>query len=273
MSLPAGHARVFFPLAIAAEAPGDDDGSSRYAALGIDLVIDTIASFLGPAAAHTTLRFVSRHWLLVTERALRLRCSRLLATQLPSRFLAGRLEEALYRGCGCRAGPGAYADRLKALSSALRGNPELVAGLVGGALTPAALARLAGSPKALLTPAAELRAAAAAAALSKRAELPPPRPADVVGLRRCPRCGCDRQWRRLVLRAGLTDVCRASESLLCCGCGAEVPRDALAEAAPLGKRGCAAPGGEEGAGRAADSGGESEGEVDFSGLFLARRRR
>ena len=264
--------RVVFPLTVAAEAAGEDDGSARYAALGIDLVLDTIASYLGPAAAHTTLRFVSRLWFLVTERALRLRCSRLLAAQLPSRFLAGRIEEALYRGCGSRAGPGAYADRLKVLASALRGNPELVAGLVGGSLSPAALARLAGSPKALLTPAAELREAAAAAALSKRAELPPPRPADVVGLRRCPRCGCDRQWRTLVLRAGLTDVCRASESLQCCGCSAEVPRDALAEAAPLGgKRGASPAGG--GAGWADDTGGESEGDVDTSSLFLTRGRR
>jgi hypothetical protein len=248
--------------------------SARDAALGIDLIVDSVASFLGDHISHSTLRFVSRFWLSVTENAARLKARRLLAALLPNRFLAGRIEDALFRGCGCRTGPGAYNERLKALAGAFRGNAALVAGAVSGSLAPDALARMAGSPRELQTPAAAAAQREAEAALGKLAELPPPRPADAVGQRRCARCGCERQWRTVVLRAGLTDINRAAELMVCCACGAEVPRDCqVVNVGPAAEAAAAArarAGSDAEASWAASDSGDDAG--DPSTLFLSARR-
>jgi hypothetical protein len=257
---------------------GDSLSSACAIALSIDLIVDHIASFLGVHFAHSTLRHVSRFFFSVTELALRARSARLLTAVLPvpgGKYLAGRIEEALYRGCGRRAGPGAYNDRLKALSSAFKANNDLVRGASCGALAPAALASMAGSPRALQTRAAAAEALAAEAALGARAELPPPRPPDVVGLQVCPRCGCDRLWRTLVLRAGVRDVNRATDSLVCCACKAEVLRDGGGVALAL-----AAAALQAATGRGEDAGGSvggwndsegSEGDGDATCLFLTTR--
>lgn len=177
-------------------------------------------------------------------------------------------------GCGRRAGPGAYAERLKALVAAFRNNGELRARALSSALSPASLVRMAGSPRELQSHAAAAAQRQAEAALDLLAALPPPRPPDVGGLQRCPRCGCDRQWRTLILRAGVGDVNRASETLTCCTCRAEVPRDwgsvALLAAQRVrdGADGC---GGSTSGEDAEPWVAESDSDGDTACLFLAAR--
>ena len=209
--------------------------SSRDTALNTYLILHLVLALAAPPSCLPTLCLVSKAWHRVATRAQRSSAGRLLHAACGSRPLASATEEALFTGCGGRAGPGAYNARLKTVCVALRSNAALRARALAGALSPRALVAL--PPVELQTEAERAQHAAAAAALSAASVLPQ-RPPSEVGLAVCAACGCTRMWRSQVLRAGSTDVNRASEKLVCCDCRREVARDfgALLAAAGAAKR-------------------------------------
>jgi hypothetical protein len=191
--------------------------AARDHALHIDLVINLILEYLPPPAQAAAAR-VSRAWASVAEGRSR-RAARLLLAPLLGMPTARLVEAAVFAEAG--AGPGAANAAVRRLASNLARNADLRARVASGALAPAALVRM--TPLELATPrdrdyvASVTEAALAAASAASRGSLA----VHVRGRHEC-ECGSREQHRRVVLRPGTTDVSRASETLVCVRCRAEV---------------------------------------------------
>jgi hypothetical protein len=174
-------------------------------------VLFVVLSFL--PANDLNIASVARLWRDVTQQHVRRKARESAEALMGGKALAMEFEAALYKGCGNRAGVGAYNRKLRSVLSNLLSNPSLQRRVVEGELKPRALlfmSREQMATKAQLAKEAEWRAEALASARIR------PRAADVSGFYRCTSCGCDKQWRRYHARHGLVD--KGTEVLVCCEC-------------------------------------------------------
>jgi hypothetical protein len=185
-----------------------------------------ILSFL-PVASWPTLAPTCLNFDVVLQRLTRRRTSELLSAAAPlPPPVASAVEAALWRGCGRRAGPGAYNDKLRGLLAGLRANSAVRERLASGRLLAVDAVRL--TAEGFITnERAEQDARVRERAIAEARVRDPP--ADLVGVHMCSSCGSVRQWVRRHMRHGLVD--KFTELLVCCDCRALVARDSRAPAA------------------------------------------
>ncbi len=218
------HELATFPMIGSREFCGAKLSSSgeaaRDAALHLDIVVDNIFSFLHVSFS-TTLAEVCVVWSEIVERRARTSARTLLATLLGGR-VALSVEQAIFLHCGGAAGVGAPNDLLRRVFSNLSSNAELRSRVISGALAPSDLLRL--PPEELATAASRAFAKRAREEAVRESRLASRLAADYSGRYKCARCGCEEQARHVYLRAGLTDVNRSTERLVCVECREEVSR-------------------------------------------------
>jgi hypothetical protein len=173
-----------------------------------------------PPAKAFELRLVCREWHAFWQLHTRFLSVQLLRPLLGKK-VAAAVETALFQGCGSRAGPGFYNSKLRSIALNLRQNAELCSRVASGALPPAAFCRLSAADMLSRTAAEMEERVRAEAAEAARMHARQP---HLVGRYTCAACGDKRQYVRRFLRAGQTDVTKASELLICFSCRAEVGR-------------------------------------------------
>jgi hypothetical protein len=194
--------------------------AARDAALHLDIVVDNIFSFLHVSYS-ATLSSVCVVWSEIVERRARTSARTLLATLLGGR-VAVSVEQALFMHCGCAAGVGAPNELLRRVFSNLSSNAELRSRVISGTLAPSDLLRL--PPEELATAASRAFAKRAREEAVRESRLASRLSVEYSGRYKCARCGCEEQARHVYLRAGLTDVNRSTERLVCVECREEVSR-------------------------------------------------
>lgn len=173
-----------------------------------------------PQALWFSLAPTCKRWDDLLQKSTRSKAVDLLtSTASLSPAAASAVEAALYAGCGHRAGPGAYNDRLRMFVANLRLNKDLSKSLDDGSLTAHAFVRM--TREEMMSQQRSLEVALMREkALAEAIRRDPP--ADYVDQFACGSCGCVKQWSRRHHRMGLLD--KYSEVLVCCDCRRQVER-------------------------------------------------